>query len=97
MQSADCILSPMQSADCGGSQIACNRDITLVVKKEGGEGGILYIQHNTPWEIISSKLGASFPQYSIDIYPSLMMVFSTGSFPKESLQSLVTPCTCTKY
>ena len=21
---ADCILSPMQSADCGGSQIACN-------------------------------------------------------------------------
>ena len=24
MQSADCILSPMQSADCAGSQIACN-------------------------------------------------------------------------
>ena len=24
MQSADCILNPMQSADCAGSQIACN-------------------------------------------------------------------------
>ena len=24
MQSADCILSPVQSADCAGSQIACN-------------------------------------------------------------------------
>ena len=24
MQSADCILSPKQSADCAGSQIACN-------------------------------------------------------------------------
>ena len=26
MQSADCILSPMQSADCAGSQIACNNN-----------------------------------------------------------------------
>ena len=24
MQSVDCILSPMQSEDCAGSQIACN-------------------------------------------------------------------------
>ena len=30
MQSADCILSPMLSADCAGSQIACNRDMHIV-------------------------------------------------------------------
>ena len=30
MQSADCILSPMQSADCAGSQIACNISIQVL-------------------------------------------------------------------
>ena len=32
MQSADCILSPMQSADCAGSQIACNMYNALLLE-----------------------------------------------------------------
>ena len=38
MQSADCILSPMQSADCAGSQMACNTDNPSGVAQISREG-----------------------------------------------------------
>ena len=44
MQSADCILSPMQSADCAGSQIACNISTSSDTLSPGIMPGIVVCQ-----------------------------------------------------